>query len=37
VRVVFEDNAQDAGSGFIDIVANERLSAIMARLEGQGA
>jgi hypothetical protein len=37
VRVVFEDNAQDAGSGFIDIVANERLGAIMARLEGQGA
>lgn len=33
-QAVFEANAQDAGSGTIDIAANERLSAIIARLDG---
>jgi hypothetical protein len=37
VRLTFEANAQDAGSGTIDIAANERLGAIIARLEGSGA
>ena len=35
VRLLFEDNAQDAGSGTVDIIANERLGAIIARLQGR--
>jgi hypothetical protein len=34
IRLTFEANAQDAGSGTIDVAANERLGGIIARLEG---
>jgi hypothetical protein len=37
VRFSFEANAQDAGSGMIDIAANERLGAIITRLERAAA
>jgi hypothetical protein len=37
VRLTFEANAQDAGSGTIDIDANERLGANIAQLEGTRA
>jgi hypothetical protein len=37
IRLTFEANAQDAGSGTIDVAANERLGAIISRLEGARA
>ena len=36
LRLTFEANAQDAGSGTIDIVANEKLGTIIQRLEATG-
>jgi len=36
MQLSIEANAQDAGSGTIDVAANERLGAIIARLDGAG-
>jgi hypothetical protein len=36
-RLIVEENAQDTGSGQIDIAANERLGAIIVHLDGASA